>query len=671
MGIAFAILTVAFIIAIILVRKEVKGTIAVAAMLSAALISSWIAVKALGGNSFSETLYGGLIFGDIPLRLDAFSAWFVLLTNFTAITGILYGKQYLSHYQTGGSDLSLHYSAYILNHAAMTGIFFLQNSLAFLCSWEIMAITAFIMVIFEHGKAETLKAGINYLIQSHISIILLTLGFIWVYAKTGSVDFNSIHQYCQTAEKEASLILFLVFFAGFAIKAGFVPFHTWLPHAHPAAPSHVSGIMSGIIIKTGIYGILRILLLMPENTLIIGYIILAVSVLTGVYGVMMAIIQHNLKRLLAYHSIENIGIIGIGIGIGTIGAGVQNPLMTFMGYAGALLHTLNHSLFKSLLFYTSGNIFHETGTLIIDRMGGLIRTLPRTALFFLIAALAICGLPPFNGFISEVLIFSGLFEGIATKVTPMTLVLSVIGMALIGGLALLCFTKAFGIMFLGTERQVYPETPREAGWATLFPKLLIGLLIVFIGMFPQAFMPLLRNPVALFGNSALITTGTTNYESLKFAQHISLCAWALIVITIAIYLLRHFVQKRVPAATGPTWGCGYVSATPKLQYTASSFVKPYVNIVKPLVEIKKTPVTITEIIPDKAHYESHFYDKLEAGLIDRPTRTLRGFLGRFKFLQNGSVQFYVLYGVVFIAICIVIPLIIDAIKSIVLIINKL
>lgn len=671
MGIAFAILTVAFVITVILVRKEMKGNIALSAILSGTILSSWIAIKALGGHSFSETLFGGIIFDNIPLRLDALSAWFVLLTNFTALTGILYGKQYLAHYQTGTSDLSLHYSAYILNHAAMTGIFFIQNSLAFLCSWEIMALTAFIMVIFENGKAATLKAGINYLIQSHISIILLTLGFLWVYSKAGSLDFNTIHQYCLSAGKETSLILFLVFFAGFAVKAGFVPFHTWLPHAHPAAPSHVSGVMSGVIIKTGIYGILRILLLMPENALIMGYIILTVSVLTGVYGVMMAIVQHNIKRLLAYHSIENIGIIGIGIGIGTIGTGLQNPVMTFMGYAGALLHTLNHSLFKSLLFYTSGNIFHATGTLIIDRMGGLIRTLPRTALLFLLAALAICGLPPFNGFISEVLIFSGLFHGIATQVTPMTLVMSVVGMALIGGLALLCFTKAFGIMFLGIERQPYHETPHEAGWAALFPKLLIGFLIVLIGLFPQLFMPLLRNPVVLFDKSAGMTSAIHEYESLKFAQNISISAWVLILITLAIYFVRNIAQKRIPAASGPTWGCGYISPTPKLQYTASSFVKPYVKIVKPLVEIKKSSVTITNIIPEKAHSESHFYDKLEGGLIDWPTRTLRGFLGRFKFLQNGSVQFYVLYGVVFIAICIIIPLIIDAIRSIVHIINKL
>jgi len=413
---------------------------------------------------------------------------------------------------------------------------------------------------------------------------------------------------------------------------------------------------------------------MPENTLVMGYIILAVSVISGVYGVMMAIIQHNLKRLLAYHSIENIGIIGIGIGIGTIGSALHNPVMTFAGYAGALLHTLNHSLFKSLLFYTSGNIFHATGTLMIDRMGGLIRHLPRTAILFLVAALAICGLPPFNGFISEILIFSGLFEGIASHISPLTLVLSVIGLALIGGLALLCFTKAFGIIFLGTGRHPYPETTHEAGNAALFPKYLIAAFIILIGLFPQIFIPLLRNPVALFTETndyASLAVETHDYASLHLAQQISLSAWAMILIALAIYMIRKALLNRNPVATGPTWGCGYAYGSAKLQYTASSFVKPYVKIVKPLVEIRKSTVTIPEIIPKPAHSESHFYDKLEMNLVDWPTRNLRGFLGKFKFLQNGSVQFYVLYGVVFIGISIAIPLIIDAVRSLVLILKQL
>jgi formate hydrogenlyase subunit 3/multisubunit Na+/H+ antiporter MnhD subunit len=191
-------------------------------------------------------------------------------------------------------------------------------------------------------------------------------------------------------------MLFMCFFTGFAIKAGFVPFHTWLPYAHPVAPAHVSGMMSGVMIKLGIFGILRMLLLMNQNYLIIGYFILIISIISGIYGVILAIVQHNLKKLLAYHSIENIGIIGIGIGIGAIGVGEKNAYLAFAGFAGALLHTLNHSLFKSLLFYGSGTIYQAIHTLNIDSMGGLIKKMPKTAITFLIGALAICGLPPFK-----------------------------------------------------------------------------------------------------------------------------------------------------------------------------------------------------------------------------------------------------------------------------------
>jgi formate hydrogenlyase subunit 3/multisubunit Na+/H+ antiporter MnhD subunit len=584
------------------------------------------------------------------------------------ITGILYGQQYLKHYQRRRADLSLHYISYLLNHTALICIYFLQNSLAFLCAWEIMALSSFVMVIFEYERMETLKAGINYLIQSHISVILLTLGFIWVYTKTGSLDFNAIRTYCMTSGNGASILLFLVFFCGFAIKAGFVPFHTWLPHAHPAAPSHVSGIMSGVLIKTGIYGILRIVLLIPDNHLAIGYFILVISVISGVYGVMLAIVQHNIKKLLAYHSIENIGIIGIGIGVGVIGTGLNNHFMAFAGYAGALLHTLNHSLFKSLLFFSAGNVYKATHTLIIDRLGGLIRKMPHTAILFLIAALAICGLPPFNGFISELLIYSGLFNAIGANQSASVIVLAIIGLALIGGLALMCFTKAFGIIFLGTERHAQPETLHEASRAALFPKYLIAALIILIGLFPQWFMALLMKPVSLFVPGSGIAA---NASLAGLMQKISLSVWGLVLLTGILYLIRKLVTRHSIDTVSGTWDCGYGSESPKLQYTASSFVRSYSKLIKPIVGAKKSKNEPIDIIPHGIHTETHFYDKIERSLVDWPVRNLKGFLGRFKFLQNGIVQFYVLYGVVFIGIAITIPLVIDKIQQLVQLLKQL
>jgi hydrogenase-4 component B len=658
-----------FIFAIARAGEKNKGTIALVAVLLNGFLSSWIAIGALTGNPFLKILPGGHIFGDIALRVDGLSAWFILLTNFTFVTGILYGRQYMKMYAGQAANLSLHYISYILNQLAIIGIYFIQHGLAFICAWEVMALSAFLLVIFEHGRIETLKAGINYLIQSHISIIFLTLGFIWVYSSTGSFDFSAISQYGFSGSKEAALLLFLAFFIGFAIKAGFVPFHTWLPRAHPAAPSHVSGVMSGVIIKTGIYGILRMLMLIHENYLILGYIILIFSVITGVYGVMLAIVQHNLKKLLAYHSIENIGIIGIGIGIGTLGTGLDYPLMAFAGYAGALMHTLNHSLFKSMLFYGAGNIYQATHTVNIDRLGGLIRKMPHTALMFLLASLAICGLPPFNGFISEFLIYSGLYSGLGTNSnSTIIIILSVSGLALIGGLALFCFTKAFGIVFLGTSRRLPAHPIEEANPQALLPKYLIAILILLIGLLPQLFIRMLQNPVQEF--TGLSIPGSYTHLT-DLMQHVSISIWALILLIVTVFFIRKLVTAPRFVTKDVTWGCGYTVTSPSLQYTASSFVRSYAKIIKPLVLTNKSKDEIKDILPLPMETETHFHDKLEAGLVDWPVKNLKKFLGRFRFLQNGSVQFYVLYGVVFIAISIAIPGIIKFIQYLTLLFKQL
>jgi NADH:ubiquinone oxidoreductase subunit 5 (subunit L)/multisubunit Na+/H+ antiporter MnhA subunit len=427
--------------------------------------------------------------------------------------------------------------------------------------------------------------------------------------------------------------------------------------------------MSGVIIKTGIYGILRMLMLIHENYLVLGYIILIFSVITGVYGVMLAIVQHNLKKLLAYHSIENIGIIGIGIGIGALGTGLGYPLMAFAGYAGALMHTLNHSLFKSMLFYSAGNIYQSTHSVNIERMGGLIKKMPRTALMFLLASLAICGLPPFNGFISEFLIYSGLYGGLGTSSnSTIIIILSISGLALIGGLAMFCFTKAFGIVFLGTPRHIHTDPIKEAGTQTLLPKYMIAAFIILIGVMPQLFIGLLQNPVQEF--TGLSIPG--NYDHLmEIMQHVSISIWVLILIVLVVFFIRKAVTAPTVITKGITWGCGYTVASPSLQYTASSFVRSYAKLVKPLMLTNKSKDEVMDIIPLPMVTETHFHDKLEAGLIDWPVKNLRRFLGRFRFLQNGSVQFYVLYGVVFIAISIAIPGIIRFIQYLTLLIKQL
>ncbi|MFZ4549663.1 MAG: proton-conducting transporter membrane subunit, partial [Bacteroidales bacterium] len=459
-------------------------------------------------------------------------------------------------------------------------------------------------------------------------------------------------------------LLFLCFFIAFAIKAGFVPFHTWLPYAHPAAPSHISGMMSGVIIKIGIFGILRMLLVVKTDFTLVGYIILVVSIISGLYGVMLAIVQHNLKKLLAYHSIENIGIIGIGIGIGCIGLGSGNQILATLGFAGALLHTLNHSLFKSLLFYTAGNVYQATHTLEIEKLGGLIKKMPQTAVLFLLAAIAICGIPPFNGFISEFIIFTGLYNWLsdASLVALLAAVSSTAGLALIGGLAMLCFTKAFGVVFLGLPRSELPLSCKEVPFLQLLPLYLIAALIILIGLFPVAFLSILLKPVLLF-TGAIIPLYPTQIEVFGVLQPISLAAWSTVLLIIGLLLFRKYALKRLPTASGQTWGCGYVSPNARQQYTAGSFVRSYSKLFAPFLSIGKHEDEIHGVFPPKVKYHTSPYDKIEKWLIDSPLKFNKSFMGRFVFLNNGKLQFYILYGVLFILAVISLPVIYQSLNS--------
>ena len=664
---AFIVIILSAIVLIPFVSVQWKGMITVTTVTIIAILSSIIAFRALTGEN-SEYLYqGSLVTGIIPVRIDALSGWFILIINFTCITGAFYGMQYMKPYRSQKANLSLHCISFILVQASLISICSLQNSIAFLVAWEIMALSSFILIIFEHYKRETLNAGINFLIQSHICIMFLTLGFIWVALRMNSYDFKAITLFSTSNSLLTGVALFLCFFIGFAIKAGFVPFHTWLPYAHPAAPSHVSGVMSGVIIKIGIYGIMRMLLLIKSDYLVIGYIILFISIVSGIYGVMLAIIQHNLKRLLAYHSIENIGIIGIGIGLGCIGIGKGNHLLTVLGFAGALLHTLNHSLFKSLLFYGAGNVYQATHTMDIEKLGGLGKRMPHTTFLFLIAALAICGLPPFNGFVSEFLIYNGMFTGLhgSDNALLSSIVCGLFGLALIGGLAMLCFTKAFGSVFLGTARHHFHYTPEEAGFGKLIPMYAVVLLIMAIGLFPKVFIEALSKPLGLFTHNTPFNIQPGILPVTEALSMIGICAMGFLLLTGLIYLIRRRMTINKPQNFNITWGCGYVAPTGKMQYTASSFIRAYRKLAEPFLSIRKKKKEITGVFPKTGGQETHPYDKAEEWFIDYPLQLLKTFFNRFIFLQNGNLQFYILYGVVFILLVLGIPFLFDYIKSLI------
>ncbi|HEY5509536.1 MAG TPA: proton-conducting transporter membrane subunit [Prolixibacteraceae bacterium] len=581
------------------------------------------------------------------LKIDGLSAWFILIINFTVLTGFFYGLGYLKKYTLSKAKISLHWILFLFFHLSMLFVCMIQNSVAFLVVWEIMSFTSMMLVLFDHENPQSFKAALNYFVQMHIGVTLLTIGFIWVYHQTGSFSFDAISLFFQSNN---NLWLFLLFFVGFGIKAGFIPFHSWLPLAHPAAPAHVSGIMSGVIVKLGIYGILRMITFLKSDFLLLGEIVLTLSILSGLYGILNAAVHRDFKKMLAYCTIENIGIIGIGIGIGLMGIGNNAPLMYYLGFGGALLHVLNHSLFKSLLFYAAGSIYQQSHTQNMENLGGLIKSMPKTAVIFLVGALAIGGLPPFNGFISEFLIYSGLIEGIHTSNISqiILLVLSLAGLSFIGGLSVLTFTKAFGTIFLGQPRTILHHKPREVMPLMLIPQYLIIGVMLSVAFLPQVYMKIIGKMLALINPmhpEQTILTGI--YET---TAHISLYSLLLSGMVAATWIVRSLVLKNRLKRTVSTWGCGYVAPSSRQQYTGKSFSKPLGKIFNTLLIENKQFKELDrgEIFPGKKNYISHYQDFFEHNLIKPITERLVFSANYFSFVQNGRIQSYVLYGLVFI-----------------------
>jgi formate hydrogenlyase subunit 3/multisubunit Na+/H+ antiporter MnhD subunit len=667
------VIVLAAVLALLFFNSKVKGIIALSTVAIIASVSTSVAIIALTGPAYEVYFLGTELFGPVLLKIDALSAWFILTINFTIVTGAIYGFNYMKKYSDRRSDITLHGIAFILAHFTLLGVCSVQNGFVFLLLWELMALSMFILVIFDHNKPETIKAGINYLVQSHVSIVFLMLGFIFVAYKTDNYGFDAIVSFTHSQSTLAGTALFLCFFIGFALKAGFVPFHTWLPYAHPAAPSHVSGIMSGVVIKIGIYGILRMLLLIKTDYITIGYIILFVSIFTGIYGVMLATIQHDLKKLLAYHSIENIGIIGIGIGVGCIGLGSVNKWMAILGFSGALLHTLNHSLFKSLLFYSAGNVLQAAHTVNIEKLGGLIKKMPHTSMLFLIAAIAICGLPPLNGFISEFIIYGGLYNWLysADLLSLLAIIFSIGGLVIIGGLALMCFTKAFSIVFLGNQRDNSIHEIHETGFWQLLPMYITVSLMILIGLFPAFFLNTLQSPVNLFTHHIVFNLNLIKVGAIDSLQTVNRIFFVFILLIILLLLIRKYFSAGKEIKTGTTWGCGYSKTGSRTQYTASSFVRSYTKLAKPILEIEKKEIEITEVFPVEKHFKTDSYDKIEHLFIDYPLKLIERIANLFLFLQNGQLQRYILYGIIFITAILTLPLIFDKIITVLHFLNNL
>src|SRR5258708_38021752 len=383
--------------------------------------------------------------GQVVIGFDSLSLFFLFTFQLLSLAGSLYAVSYLRHYVERGLSVRGHLSFFTLLILSLQLVVVVQNALIFLVAWEIMALAAYFSIVFDRQKEEVRQGGFWYLVATHASMLFLVVSFLVLHESTGSWNFDDFAHHAGYDSKTLAIVL-LTGFAGFGIKAGFMPFHVWLPNAHPAAPAHVSGLLSAINIKAGIYGIARMFMFFPTGPQSFGRALLAVALISAIGGVWYALAQHEIKRLLAYHSVENIGIIGLGLAVAWLGRCVGSSGLVALGLAGALLHTLNHAIFKALLFFGAGNVYLYAHTGDIERLGGLAKALPVTGVGFLIGAVSICGLPPFNGFVSEFLIYKSLFQvgNFLAGLLPLLLPVPPVALAFVGGLAVACFTKLYG-----------------------------------------------------------------------------------------------------------------------------------------------------------------------------------------------------------------------------------
>ncbi len=593
------------------------------------------------------------LFGAVNFVIDPLAAFFIMVITVMSLLSVIYSNGYLKPY-IDSKNINSHLVFLPVLIASMLAVVTCQNALMFLICWEIMSLSSFFLVIFESDKKDVLKAGIKYLVFMHISVLFIILAFAILSIKAGSFDFAVFKSVLQNNSSFANLV-FILSFIGFGTKAGFVPFHNWLPDAHPAAPSHVSAIMSGVMIKTGIYGILRTLSLVGVPSKMISYAVLIISVISALYGVLYAITQHDLKRLLAYHSIENIGIIGIGIGVGMLGLTYHNPTVALVGLAGGILHVLNHSIFKELLFLSAGSVYIKTHTRNVEVLGGLIKSMPYTAIMFLIGSVAICGLPPFNGFISEFLIYFGMFKGLEIHnfVSLIVLLFAISGLALVGTMAILCFTKAFSIIFLGMPRSEAAEKVSEdTGKSMIIPMGILGLFTLLIGIYPQYVFWHVKKVVFAILPEAAMNVCAVCYEPMRLMQTIAFFAVGFVAFLTFMILLKLKLTKG-KIQLHETWGCGYNRANNHMQYTASSYASPFLSMLKPLFkkvfDIKKPK----KLFPHSAHFSLHIEDIEEAYVINPVLKLDEWFLSKFEAIQSGNIQSYIKYGLIFLIIVII------------------
>lgn len=566
--------------------------------------------------------------------VDPLSAFFLIAIFALSLVVSLYAWGYIKHQPLLHRSLPF----FPLLVASMAAVVTAQDGFLFLICWEVMSLASFFLVITEHELREVRHAGWVTLVATHLATAFLIAFFVVLQEKTGSFLFQDWTRIAPLSPL-LSGSLFLFAFIGFGTKAGIFPFHVWLPHAHPAAPSYVSALMSGVMIKTGIYGLLRAITFLGLPPLWWGELLIVMGVLSAVIGILYAHVQQDLKRMLAYSSVENIGIITIGMGLGLIGITTGQDTLVLLGFGGGLLHIWNHALFKGLLFMGAGSVLHTTHTRVIENLGGLLKKMPVTGSTFLIGAAAICGLPPLNGFISEFLIYLGLFQGIWNlNGLPLALsVVGIVGIAFAGGLALACFTKIFGIVFLGEARTTKAKTALEAPRSLRISLVVLSTLCLLGGIFPLLVWPLL-SPVISSLSPSLKMDWQKILEVSTWLNPVIQASLLLLVLGFASQFMGRFLRRGRKTQKAPTWDCGYANPSPRMQYTASSFSQPLAIFFRALFKPHVQWTKLKGPFPSATRFSVHIADYAERLLFEPVFQYTNTLLRWVRKIQKDQIQ---------------------------------
>jgi formate hydrogenlyase subunit 3/multisubunit Na+/H+ antiporter MnhD subunit len=635
---AVAGLAISALLPLLLLRRDRLAVVAGAGAGAASCgIGLWASLgAALGGVRAEWHGPWFLPIGALRVGLDPLSALFLCCLFGVGLFSSIYGAGYMLGF---AATRRVAWTAAAFNAllSSVALVFLARDGILFLLSWETMTLLAFILVAFDHRQAEVREGALWFLVINHFGVACLFGYFALLGGALGTFELPS--SAAAFPPSLAAALLGLAF-VGFGTKMGLAPFHAWLPAAHPVAPSHVSALLSGVLLKCGAYGLLRTLLIVRGVPGAWGWLLFACGAATALLGAINILAATDLKKSLAYSSIENVGIIALSLGLGIVGLASGSSLLAALGLCGALLHVLSHSAFKSLLFSAAGSVLHGAHTRDLERMGGLLKRMPATAALFLCGAASAAAIPGFAGFASEFLVYRGLLEGLS-RLRPggqAALAAALATLALTGGLAAAGLTRAFGIAFSGAPRSEPAAQAREQGPAMLWPMLALAVVCLGLGIVPRAAFALASPAVAQFGVDPAVLAGPIA-QATRVGQlgllFLSLCA--------VLTAVRDRLLRARPVAASVTWGCGYAAPTPRMQYSAASFASPALSVLGGAVKMETSGALPETAFPAALERRSPARDRLELALYQRGSGWISRQLASLRALHRPQLQQYLLY----------------------------